>query len=257
MHTAKIRWCAIGALVAGAIWLLVAQRTTGEALRSEIVRLSEEQRERTRLLAENRRLRAAQVTAAEMETLRADRGEVARLRGEIEKLRRSADAKESAVAKAAPKEYVPSIFDGPMPPSMWKNAGAATPGAALETVLWAAAGGDTEALAARLVFFDVRVRAKAEVLLAGLPEATRAQYGSPEQLLAALTAKDVPLRNATIYDTKTEYDGERIVIAQLSDGEKRSTGVRFMLRKEGEEWRLVVPQSAVENYAAALKSGVK
>jgi hypothetical protein len=247
MHTAKIRWGAIGALVAGAIWLLVAQRTTGEALRSEIVRLSEEQRERTRLLAENRRLRAAQVTAAEMETLRAD----------IEKLRRSADAKASAVAKAAPKEYVPSIFDGPMPPSMWKNAGAATPGAALETVLWAAAGGDTEALAARLVFFDVRVRAKAEVLLAGLPEATRAQYGSPEQLLAALTAKDVPLRNATIYDTKTEYDGERIVIAQLSDGEKRSTGVRFMLRKEGEEWRLVVPQSAVENYAAALKSGVK
>jgi hypothetical protein len=256
MHTVKISWSVIGALILGFVWLLVAQRTTGKAMRSEIVRLSEEMREPARLVVENRRLRAAQVTTAELNALRADRAEVARLRDEIDTLRRSADQKASAVAKSAPKEYVPSILDGPLPPSAWRNAGASTPGAALETVLWAAAGGDTAVLAARLVF-DAGVGAKAEALLAGLPEATRAQYGSPEQLIAALTAKDVPLWNTKIYDTKAEYEGARMMVAQWSDGEKRPSSVRLMLRQEGGEWRVVVPQSAVEKYAAALKSGVK
>ncbi|MBC7369272.1 MAG: hypothetical protein H7343_21100 [Undibacterium sp.] len=240
----------------GSVWLGLQQFGVGKELRAEVAALRQREREADRLAAKNRRLSEARMSAMELESLRGDHAAVVRLREEIEALRRGAEA----AAKAAdgmiavqPKEYVPSILDGPMPANMWRNAGGATPAAALETALWAAAGGDIAALAGRLTF-DTGVRAKAEALLAGLPEAMRAGYGSPEQFIAALTAKDVPLGNAKIYDTKYEIEGSRFLIAEVRDTDGGKTRqVQLRLRETDGEWKILVRAGVIENYAAALK----
>jgi hypothetical protein len=82
-------------------------------------------------------------------------------------------------------------------PTSWQNRGQSTVVATIETALWAAAGGDLTALQS-LLQLDEPVRIKAEELLAQLPEATRANYTSAEQLLAAFATKFLPLGEAQL-----------------------------------------------------------
>lgn len=72
------------AVVAGVGFAL--QRQAAAALREEIALLRDEQRALARLRAENEKLKAVQIPAAELERLRADRLAVLRLRTEIEAL---------------------------------------------------------------------------------------------------------------------------------------------------------------------------
>ena len=241
-------------LMGGFITAVIVQRQTAAALRAEVE--FERDRERARLAAETARLRANQISAAELVALRGDRAALAPLRGEIDALKKRTEAAaRMAAAKAAEgtKPREPSILEGPLPASAWKNAGSATPAAALETVLWAAAGGDVDRLAG-LLRFDAGVRARVEGLFAGLNAAERAEHGTPERLIAALTAHDVPLGKAKLFDTKAEFNGDRRVVVQLYETEgKAPRGVLFSLRPESGTWGLVVPASAVEKYAAMLK----
>ena len=86
------------AVAAGAAWWLQGQTT--EALRLELGLLHEEQGELKRLQAEKQRLVAAQVPAEELARLRNDHAAVARMRGEIDKLRTEMQAREVALARA-------------------------------------------------------------------------------------------------------------------------------------------------------------
>lgn len=207
--------------------------------------------------AETARLRASQTSTADLEALRADHAAVARLRDEIGALRRRAEeSAHVAVTMAAAKASEPSgpsILDGPMLSAAWKNAGSATPAATLETVLWAAAGGEVDKLAGLLIF-DPAVRTRAEAMFAGLPEQTRAEYGTAERLIATLTARDVPLGSAKLIDPKFEDPTGRKMVVQLYEKEgKEPKHAMFSLRREGEGWRVVVPMNAVDNYASILK----
>jgi hypothetical protein len=236
--------------------VVVWQRQSAGGLRAEVELQREQVKTRAELAANIARLRAEQISAADLEALRGDRAALLRLRGEIDALRRRAEecarvVAAKAVEAAKPRE--PSILDGPLPASAWKNAGSATPAAALETVLWAAAGGEVDALAG-LLRFDVGVRARVDALFAGLPEPVRTEYGTPERLIAALTARDVPLGKAKLFDTKADFSGDRWIQMQLYETEgKALQGVLFSLRPEGGTWGLVVPASAVEKYAVMLK----
>lgn len=249
----------IGLLVGAAGWLLVLQKTEREKLRAELEQMRARQAKAGNLTAENQRLGAAAVSESEMARLRADHAALDRLRAEIEALRKQTEERKLAMAKAIAAgslNYEPTMLDGPLPVKFWKEAGAATPGAALETVLWAAAGGNVEALANRLQL-DPTARGKAETLLASLPESERVKYSSPEALIATLTTKDVPLGTARLFDTKADYGGNRLIIADMRDAEGKSRRARFAMHEDGGEWRIVVPASVVENYAAALKGGSK
>ena len=232
------------------------QRKTATGLKAEVEFQREQAGARARLAVETARLRAKQISTVELEALREDHAALVRLRGEIDGLRRRADEAARVVAAKAvevAKPREPSILEGPLPASAWKNAGSATPAAALETVLWAAAGGEVEALA-RLLRFDAGVQARLDALFVGLPESVRTEYSTPERLVAALTARDVPLGKAKLFDTKAELNGDRRVVVQLYEPEgKAPRGVLFSLRPEGGTWGLVVPASAVEKYAAMLK----
>ena len=249
---------AVLTLFAGGFSVVVVwQRQTAAMLRAEVELQREQVKTRAELAANIARLRAEQISAADLQALRADHLAMVRLRGEIDGLRRRADETARVVAvKAieAAKPREPSILEGPLPASAWRNAGSATPAAALETVLWAAAGGEVDALAG-LLRFDAGVRARVDALFAGLPETTRAEYGTPERLIAALTARDVPQGKAKLSDTKADISGDRWMVMQISETEgKAPRGVLFSLRPEGGTWGLVVPASAVEKYAVMLET---
>jgi uncharacterized protein HemX len=85
------------AIAAGAALLL--QRQSAAQLRDEIALLREENRQLAQQRAENAKLVAAQVPAAEMDRLRADRAAVVQLRAEIEKMKAGVAERERAVAK--------------------------------------------------------------------------------------------------------------------------------------------------------------
>ncbi|MEO6003240.1 MAG: hypothetical protein ABIZ04_10215 [Opitutus sp.] len=236
----------VGVLTAGIVTTLVLQRQTEGALRNQLVLEREQNLEVNRLRELNRRLLEAQASEEQVSALRGDRVALERLRGDIDALTNRAT--ESA-RSAAPKKSAPSAF---IPVSAWKNAGRATPAAVLQTVLWAAAGGDLDALTQTL-FLDAKVKAQADRIFAGLPDGIRQQYGSAERLIALLTAKDVPLGAMQPLEEKAFGPNDVAIAVRLQSPEGKTTAVVLTAHRVDDGWRLKVPASALQKYVNALQ----
>lgn len=210
-------------------------------------------------MEKRREASADAVASAEAERLHEEREAIARLRSEIDTLKQRAEERaRSRIAQAqAPRPAAParerSIAEEMLPPEYWRNRGRATASAALETAMWAAAGGDVATLA-EMLEFEPAARTKAAALLAGLPDTIRAQCSTPEQLVALLGANDVPLGEALISGSETGEESETVRRVQVSEGEGRIKRATIRLRREGDLWRLVVPERAIDRYAAILKA---
>ena len=247
------RWpsALIAVLTVTVAGLLGWQRHAADGLRDEIARQRAQGREKTRLAAVNQQLAAAQATTAELERLRADRAAVTQLRAELDSMRRRARESAQAAPREAPATTpaspTPSMVGHTLAYRLWQNAGQATPAAAMETTLWAAAGGEIDALAGMLAFDD-DARRQANTLFAQLPEALRKELSTPERLIALLTAKDVPLGGANIVGQfPTPVDTK--VATQIFDATGKQKVAMFSLRADGANWRLVVPGAIVQRYA--------
>lgn len=155
-----------------------------------------------------------------------------------------------------------------LPPGAWKNRGCATPAASVETMLWAAAGGEVATLG-DMLHFDGAARARLVELFARLPADARARHGSPAELVAAVTMVAIPLGNAQmvwqhqdgpdeveacVRITQPDYrpvDASTAGQASLDDlvGPTWRPGLKnianFSLRRIDGSWRLVVPLSAI------------
>jgi hypothetical protein len=99
----SVKWpfaaLALLAFVVGGALALRHQRA--ELLRTQIALARDEQRELAALRAENRRLAAQQVSAEELERLRADRMAVLRLRTEVDALRARTEQMERSLSATA------------------------------------------------------------------------------------------------------------------------------------------------------------
>ncbi len=167
-----------------------------------------------------------------------------------EKQRKEPPAKPDA---ATPPGAEPTLTDAILAPKDWRRKGLATPAAATETLLWAAANHETEVLA-NIFELDARARAEAEKIIAGLPADQREPYGTPERWLAALTEQDMPQGGAGVTNrpdaNATDYTSSRLAM-QNAAGEKRT--ITLIWHRQGDEWRLLVQRQIVENYAAKLQ----
>jgi hypothetical protein len=134
------------------------------------------------------------------------------------------------------------------PASEWKNQGQATPEAAVETMLWAAAGGDVKTLKDTLALAP-DTQSKATDLLASLPTPARQSIASPEDLMALLVAGNVPLDSAQVVAKQTNPDGQVIEYLRLKDSDGRTRQVYLTLLNVSESWRLTVPASALVQMA--------
>ena len=224
---------------------------------------------------------------AEMTTLQREHDRLQRLQREAEEsTRRERAAVELARARKAlavpsptvPREALSALTLGEwLPTSAWKNRGQATPLATVETALWAAAGGDIATLKDTLQLDD-SVRAKADAILARLPESSRAIYPSPEHLIAAFTSKSLPLGDAQLVwqnqpgpddavacvfvkntDTSasppsatSSPNGPAEKIPPLGPPSAATRAAYLSLHRNETGWRLVVPLSAVDKIAQEL-----
>jgi hypothetical protein len=233
-----------GALLLGAALALAWQWQIGAALRAEAASLRRQAREVAQLEVENHRLAAAQVSAVELESLRADPDAAARWRKAI------------ADFKAGPAEP-----GSPLPPgagpllraSDWKNVGCATPSAVFETALAAASNGEVDALV-KLLLLDVEGPNAVKSFLAELPEAARTGYSPPSRLVALLMAKYLAVDSVQVLDARTQEPPECVFLwVRIKPAVGPDQDVQFTTYRFPDGWKLIVPADAVTNYLETLK----
>lgn len=227
----SINKLAIGVVSAVALAGIVATwheyRSNGQ-LQAELARARGE----TGALRTAQQAEAATATAAEM-----------RLRDELAATQqRLAEAKRVGTAQAA------ANATGKLPPGMvpigkFADGDRSSPGAAIGSLMWAASVGDVDALSAAIAL-DQGAREKAEAVLAGLPEPARAQYGTPEKLVALLLAADAPaLRALQVVgaNAQTGADDQEQMDARVltTDGETKTIGFHF--RRYADGWHAFLP----------------
>ncbi len=222
-------------------------------LRAEVEGLRGAERQLARERMEQRRFEALAVSASEWERLRVERTEIDRVRSELAELRHE---RETTVPAAAAENLMPDRLSvGQIVPAAgWKNRGANTPPAPLETALWAAAGGDVPSFAA-LLWLDVPARTAAQRLLDRLSPEMRAQYDTPERLLAFLSIQDAPLGSVQVRGW-SQPQGSQPLMTDLTltalDGKQRD--VTLPLFRVENQWKLIVVERTVEKYAAMLQA---
>jgi hypothetical protein len=250
MRTNALRWILVAGFAAVLTLTLWARAALTARLQHEVEQSRAEQREVARLRIEHQQLIAAQPSADEIDRLRAEHDAMERLKTEAATLR--ARLTTAPVANPVAKRTPPAVPPSPLSADQWKNAGRATPAATLETALWAASGGDLDTLAGMLSL-DPRSREKAQTLFNGLPSAAQSKYGSAERLVALLAMQDVPTESLQIIG-EMAIDRDQVALRvrlQDVDGAAKFTSLR--LHHAGDEWQLIVPEKAVDRYAAILK----
>jgi hypothetical protein len=228
----------LAAIIAGGGWWLRREET--RVLQEQVGLLKVDQQKLAQVRAENARLKAAQVSAEELARLRDDRAAVQRLRRELRGLRSSIAAAE-AVAAARP---VLTLGE-------WANVGTATPAATLQTAFAAAAHGDLEGML-RVLDFDPDAVAAAKRVYDAAPADMQVQYRSPERMIAASLANQLPRGSFQVLDEQVRDDGQRVIVARLTNAEGTAREMPFLFRHTADGWRAVVVRRSVEIYAPKL-----
>lgn len=246
LRTGLVLVAALGC--AGLAW----QHRTNTALREELARRQERARERAGLERENQRLRAAQVSPEQLAAWTDERAALASLANEFEVLRRRAAAAPAIAVAAAEPTPRPSLRQAHLAANEWRNAGDQDPLSTLETALWAAAHGEIATLT-RLLSVSEPTRTHAAAVLARLPAAARGDFGSPEQLVAMLTANAVPLGNAHVAAQFQDAPETARLVLQLIDLEGQPRERVLTLRATEQGWRLAVPDAEIQKHFVALQ----
>lgn len=173
--------------------------------------------------------------------LQPSEGKLVHLRAEVRKARQDGHGADEQ-AKLGADFLRPGIW---APASAWKNQGRVTPEAALETMLWAASGGNVASLKDVLVLAP-ETRIKAAEMISNLQDSSRQQYASPEDLIAVVVAGNVPLDSAQVVARQQNQDGQVIEYLRLKDSNGSTRQVFLSLQKTTDGWQLTVPPSAID-----------
>lgn len=248
-------------------WLLVAigigafgalgtwQHTRAVALRAERDRLI------AQLLARGATPSRPKTTGArdELAQLRRQHDEWARAREELAKIERAIAAERGEPASPLPRAVAEDRppLRGPMVKNAdWRDAGAASPEAALESFVWAATRGETEVVGS-LLAVDAAGRQQLGEVFALLSEEARASYGSPENMLATLIAVQVPQDLSAIgpVGTLTLNNGDIALRTRTERSGAIAKDAVLTFRLTDGRWQLVVPREiAVGAVKAALRT---
>lgn len=175
-----------------------------------------------------------------------------RMSEEMVVLRKSVQKLAEAARPVPPANPTAAIPNNLISVTAWKNAGRATPAAAVETALWAASGGDVDTVASMVAFTD-SARVKADVWFASLSEGVRRQYEAPEKLIALMIAKDAEALAGMQILGQRELNADEVGIRlRFSNAEGNTKDDSLMLRRAAEGWRLVVSDNMVEKTSQKL-----
>lgn len=196
--------------------------------------------------------------------------ELARLRRqheEVQSARESLARVEQALARAKGQPAPPiNLRENPVPTepmlgpmlksTEWRDAGAMTPQAALESLVWAATSGETGRLS-ELLAIDEAGRKQLAEAFGLLSEEARASYGTPEQMLATLLAVQVPQDLSAIGSVSTLNlsNGDIVLRTRTERGGAIARDASLVFRLANGHWQLVVPREvAIGALTSALKT---
>jgi hypothetical protein len=195
-----------------------------------------------RLLDEGRRLQSAQLPPVDKGRMDDESAALEALRTRLAELQKdAAQAREPRLIQA----------------SDWAFAGNETPGAAIESVLWAASRGDVDRLAG-LLGFSPDVRAQADAMYSRLPSASQQEYGSAERVVATLLAGSFPKDASAmtlLADKQYDQDAAISMSVEHSEGQSKTNIFRFHRAPGG--WQLLVPSSVMSDYEKTLMGDPK
>lgn len=237
---------AVGALLATIALALGLGAWRGAQLDRELSRLRDALHAHSHLQTEHRRLREALPSDAEWEGLRSDHTQLEELRKQLAELR-TRQAGPTAPPSVAPSVPAPAA----VPVSAWRQAGWATPEAALHTALWAASQGNID-LMAQSIRLDERARTKAEGLLERLRTSPSLEASTPEHLIALLTLKEVPLGSLQLLSLTQPNPNLAMIRVRLTAPEGAAKVTNLTLQQTSRVWRLLVPEAAVDAYILQL-----
>ena len=219
----------------------------------------------------------------ELPALRAERNRLRSLLPDpirVASLRQTADERDKQVRQSDPTAQPVSasrLFSlGEWSPcASWGNQGQLTARTTVETLLWAAAGGDLMALGSLLEFDEV-TRGKAAALHASLPPLSRTSFGTPEDLIAGILVSKVPLTEAQVswfHQSDSDHASVAVLLAfsqgspiaasteparspanappALPENLTRKLAV-LTLHRTSAGWRVIVPQTAIDRIAREL-----
>lgn len=169
----------------------------------------------------------------------------------------------SVQERPEPKTQHP-LAAGLKPAETFTNAGRSTPRAALETLHWAINGGNAALIAQDMVLPPDTQKAAAD-LFDQLPPDKKAEYGTPDQLVAALLASTNQIAGAQVlsekdgaqapgFDASLKDDPTYRTLhlqAQYTDGRVRERDVVVQQTPDG--WRNVVLTSQIERLSELQK----
>jgi hypothetical protein len=157
-----------------------------------------------------------------------------------------AEASQSSGAPIDAAERAPSKLSQLLKPA-YRNAGQATPVAAMQTLAWACDRGDMEMME-KLQVFDPAAREKAMQFYPALPPEIRAQWATPEAMSAALYISDGmhhPYPGAAVLE-QAEFKTISPTRVRLHLPGANGDGYEFQLTAEG--WKVAVTMKIVDAY---------
>lgn len=251
----KPAWLKIGlvvVVVAGLGAAAIFLHRQNDRVRSRVADLQRRPPPSDSLRQENVRLRAllahASAAGGAAEATDAVHAEVARARAEVAKLEKAAERRrrQREAQVAADEQALATNRDpnaGLTRLEQFQNVGQATPRAACQTLVWAATKGDAAVLA-DLFLLPETARAKAEELIAGLPEAARERW-TPEKLAALyFTAVTTDMSAAQIADETFDGAQHATVMLRIPGVDEAKSKVALQLGAGG--WQVIVPDIAID-----------
>ncbi len=247
----RIGWTLVAVAGLGGAAMLGRQWVTNATLRAEFAALGASQEDPAGARAENTRLRAGRISEAELASLRSDRAALERMRRELDDVRQQVNARESPGPGASPPA-VPAARTQARSVHEMRNVGRTTPVATGETFVWALQHGEIEAAAALMVF-PPAARARMEAIVAALPESVRAQYDTPEKLMAFVMAGSPGV--AALRVLGEEARDERTVAQKIEvrDGHGGTRTDTILFEHDGTAWRRIIPLQTVDKLAEFLR----
>jgi hypothetical protein len=245
---------ALGAALAASTGaLFMRERRQGAHLREKMGRLAGVAIERSRLESENRRLRAAIGRAEDSAKARDGRADRDGTQTLVDALQLRVRELKLALGQDADPVWPAGARVAPA--GDWAFVGSASPADTLESVLWSARTGNVDRLAG-LIAFEPKARDEAAAMFAGLPDEARAQFESPEKVVATYVAAQMPegyVAFAALAGGTTD-PGTAFQSVRIQDAKGGQHDLWFKFGRSDGGWRLLVPESVVARYASQLGS---
>ena len=213
-------------------------------MRQRIAARQQRNQTATRLRADNAELKdtLARAGSGESAAMGAIHADVMRARVEIaEWEKRAVERNQQLTAKASAESVALDINRDPRTGltrlEHFQNLGQATPVAAFQTLAWAALKGDDKTLA-QMSTVSAPARAKAQELIAGLPESARGQW-SPEKLAAMFFTGALGEVTAAQLLTESAQDPQHVALSvRLNSGGKDAT-IPLLVQLGANGWQVV------------------